>query len=246
MSVMFDATTAGLRLDAESFITLAEYATDPAGACDRTLRDLADVGAVVDGAPHPALRGALAAVTNSLASLQVLVTEPEGVALHQGWLARVSAMLTDLGDGTYDFESVGTEFVPTTIARLAGLGPRPRLAAGSVSVDEEVLDGLVSNFVTRRAATGEALADLLTPWPAVSAAARMGGWRTACVDIAFPVRDRTVARRLAWVDTDAGMLRVEADDHGPVLVPTTPTELWRALVSILPADLDTDSMACPL
>lgn len=93
MSVMFDATTAGLRLDAEAFITLAEYAVDPDAACERTLRDLEEVGAVVDGSPHPALRGALAAVTNSLASLQVLVTDPDGVVLHQGWLARVSATL---------------------------------------------------------------------------------------------------------------------------------------------------------
>ena len=245
MSVMFDATTAGLRLDAEAFITLAEYAGDPAGACDRTLRDLAEVGAVVDGGPHPALRGALAAVTSSLASLQVLVSDPDGVVLHQGWLARVSAMLTDVGDGTYDFASVGTEFVPTTVARLTGLGPRPRLAAGAVVVEEVVLDGLVDNAASLRAAAAEALADLLPAWPAVSSAVRSGGWRTSCVDIAFPVRDRTVARRLAWVDTDSGVLRVEVDEHGPVLVPTSPTDLWRALISILPADLGTDSTVCP-
>jgi hypothetical protein len=242
---MFDATTAGLRLDAEAFITLAEYAVDAAAACEHTLRDLEEVGAVVDGSPHPALRGALAAVTNSLASLQVLVTDPDGVVLHQGWLARVSAMLTDLGDGTYDFASLGTEFVPTTVARFTGLEPRPRLEPGAVVVDEDMLHGLVSNSSSERAAAGEVLADRLAPWPAASNAARAGGWRTSCVDIAFPVRDRTVTRRLAWVDTDAGVLRVEADERGAVLVPTSPTGLWRALVSLLPADLDTDSLVCP-
>lgn len=69
------------------------------------------------------------------------------------------------------------------------------------------------------------------------------GGRLSVVDIAFQARQRTVVRRLAWVDVDAGLLRVEADEHGPTLVPTTSTALWRAIVSILPTDAETDTEA---
>jgi hypothetical protein len=241
VSVTFDAATARLRLDADAFITLVEYATDPEGACDDVVERLSGAGAVADGAPHPVLRNALAAVTSSRGSLQVLVTGPDGVRLHQAWVAFVSAMLTDLADGTYDFAAVSTEFVPTTIAQLTGLQGRPRLDAASAVVDESLLDDLASNSASARADGGEALADLLAPWPRVSAAVRAGHWRLSVVDIAFQARERTVVRRLAWVDTDAGLLRVEADEHGPALVPTTSTALWRAIVSILPADAETET-----
>jgi len=173
----------------------------------------------------------------------VLVTGPDGVRLHQAWVAFVSAMLTDLADGTYDFAAVSTEFVPTTIGRLTGLQARPRLDPASAVVDESLLDDLASNSEAARAAGSEALADLLAPWPPAAAAVRAGLWQLSVVDIAFPARDRTIVRRLAWVDVDAGLLRVEADEHGPTLVPTTSTAVWRAIVSILPTDAETGPAA---
>lgn len=241
MSVTFDAATTRLQLDADAFITLVEYATDPEGACEEVVERLSEAGAVADGAPHPVLRNALAAVTTSLGSLQVLVTGPDGVRLHQAWVAFVSAMLTDLADGTYDFAAVSTEFVPTTIARLTGLQWRPRLEAATAVVDESLLDDLASNSTVARSAGSEALADLLAPWPHACAAVRGGRWTLSVVDIAFQARERTVVRRLAWLDVHAGLLRVEADEHGPTLVPTTSTDLWRAIVSILPADAEAQS-----
>jgi hypothetical protein len=246
MSVTFDATTSTLRLDADAFITLVEYATDPDGACEDVVERLSDAGAVIDGSPHPVLRNALAAVTTSLGSLQVLVTGPDGVRLHQAWVAFVSALLTDLADGTYDFAAVSTEFVPTCIARLTGLQARPRLDPASAVVDERLLDDLASNSPEARAAGSEALADLLAPWPQACAAVRAGRWQLSVVDIAFQARDRTVVRRLAWVDVDAGLLRVEADEHGPTLVPVTSTAVWRAIVSILPTDAETGSDTGPV
>lgn len=238
MSVVFDAANGTLRLDAEAFITLAELSSYAVDSCDTTLGRLVDAGAVTAGVPHPLLRPGLAAVAGSLASLQVLVAGPEDVRLHHGWLAGAAALLTDLGDGTYDFASVSGEFVPEAIARVTLVGPRPRLGSGSVIVDEAVLDDLASSSAAARAAGVEALAGLLAPWPAAAAAVHAGGWRLALVDIAFVEAGRTVARRLAWLDTDAGMLRIEANDHGLVLVPVAGTELWRAVVAVLPDDLD--------
>ena len=241
MSVLFDPDSEVLRLDADAFITLAEYATDPAGACEEVVERLATAGAVADGRPHPVLRDALAAVTSPLASLQVLVSGPDGVRLHQGWLAGQCAMLTDLGDGTYDFVAVGTEFAPTSIARLTVLRARPRLDHGAAVIDEYLLDDLASNSEHTRAAAAEALADLLAPWPTASGAMRAGGWGLSVVDVTHPASGRTVASRLAWVDTDAGTLRVETDGRDLLLAPTTTTEIWRSVVSILPTDHESEA-----
>ena len=150
MSVEFDAANGTLRLDAEAFITLAELSSDAVDSCDTTLGRLVDVGAVTAGVPHPLLRPGLAAVAGSVATLQVLVAGPEDVRLHHGWLAGDAALLTDLGDGTYDFASVSAEFVPEAIARVTLVGPRPRLGSGSAVVDEAVLDDLASSSSTAR------------------------------------------------------------------------------------------------
>ncbi|MGO4597015.1 hypothetical protein [Terrabacter sp. 2RAF25] len=243
MSVEFDPTSGTLRLDAEAFITLAELSSDTVDPCDTTLGRLVDAGAVLDGVPHPLLRQAVAAVAGSVASLQVLVAGPVDVRLHHGYLSDDVALLTDLGDGTYDFAAVGAEFVPESIARITRIGPRPRLSAGSAAVDEAVLDDLASSSSAARASGVDALAELLTPWPGATEAVRAGAWHLALVDVTFVDGGRTVARRLAWFDTDAGLLRVQADEHGPVLVPVATTELWRAVVAVLPDYLDPGTVA---
>ncbi|MEW1951859.1 hypothetical protein [Terrabacter sp. NPDC080008] len=239
MSVVFDATTGHLQLDPEAFVGLVDYAGDPGSVGDEVLARLRSAGAVVGGAPHPRLQGALAAVANSLGSLQVLRSDTVEVSLHQSWVAFVSAMLTDLGDGTYAFAAVGTDFLPAEVARFTGLSPRPLLADAEAVVDESLLDALSAGAAPTRAAGSATLADALAPWPAAAAAVRAGRWSLAVVDVAFPAPTGTVVRRLAWVDTEAGLLRVEVDDRGPVLVPTTSTALWEAVVALLPTDAET-------
>jgi hypothetical protein len=234
MSVSFDPDHEALRLDADAFVSLAEYASDPAGACEELVDDFVRAGVVADGRPHPILREALAAVTSARCSLQVLVSAPGGVWLHHGWLAARCAMLTDLGDGTYDFAAVGTEFAPTSIARLTVLRARPRLDAATAPIDEALLDDLASSSAGGRAAAADRLARLLTPWPEARAAVRSGGWHLAVVDVTHPAGGRTVASRLAWVGTDAGTLRVEVDGDELVLVPASTTDIWRSVVAILP------------
>lgn len=242
MSVAFDPTTGHLRLDPEAFVGLVDYATDPGCVGDEVVSRLREAGAVLDGAPHPVLQGALAAVTSSHGSLQVLRSDSTHVSLHQTWVAFVSAMLSDLGDGTYDFSAVSTDFLPSEVARFTGLAPRPRLEVAEAQVDEALLDALSAASGHTRVAGSVVLADALAPWPAAAAAARAGRWCLAVVDVAFHTGEGTVVRRLAWVDTEAGMLRVEADDRGPVLVPTTSTALWEAVVALLPTDAETGAL----
>jgi hypothetical protein len=131
-----------LRLDAESFIALAEHLSNPRPGGDPAACALANAGVLVDGQPHASLRAGLAAVANPLASLQVLVTGQGGVQLHQGWLSILSAVLADVGDGTFDFIGLGTEFVPTAVARMTRLRFRPSVEDAVSRVDESVLDDL--------------------------------------------------------------------------------------------------------
>lgn len=243
MSVVFDATTGHLQLDPEAFIGLVDYATEPEGVCDELVARLHRAGVVSGGRPHPLLRNALAAVTSSFGSLQVLlVSTPGSVTLHQCWVAFVSAVLSDVGDGTYEFAAVSTDFLPTEIARRTGLAPRPRLEQAEAVVDESLLDALSAGSARTRVDGGVALAEALAAWPAAATAVRAGRWSLAVADVAFPTPSGTVVRRLAWIDTEAGLLRVEADDRGPVLVPTTSTALWGAVVALLPTDAETGSL----
>jgi hypothetical protein len=45
-------------------------------------------------------------------------------------------------------------------------------------------------------------------------------------------------RRLAVLDTQAGLLTLGGEADAMLIVPTTPTEVWPRLASILPGDAD--------
>ncbi len=250
MNPVFDAASGRVRLDATTFEALCRESDSPsptgtAPASDvATIADLQSSGALVDGDVHEALRPALAAVQRPIAMLHLVVTGAAGHQLHQGWLSVVSALLADLGDGLYDFAAVGTEFVPTLVARMTRLGLRPHLPRESATVTEAVLDGLAAHEAAPRAAAAQALVSTTaSAWPEWSAAASAGDWRFWVVDVTWPkpaggTASESSGRRLAVLDTSAGLLRVDVDDSGPRLVAVTPTEVWRLLSGILPGDDD--------
>jgi hypothetical protein len=139
------------------------------------------------------------------------------------------------GDGTYDFVTVGTEFVPTTVARLTRLGLRPRLAEASMPVDAAILDALWSLDDTVRLEAIRSIAAGGGPdWPALAAQIDSGEWRFWVADVTWP----SGQRRLAVLDTQAGLLTLGGEADAMLIVPTTPTEVWRRLASILPGDAD--------
>lgn len=221
MNPVFAADSGRVRLDPTTFEALCRVADPPSRSA-----------------------AALAAVQQPIASLQLLITGSAGYQLHQGWLSVVSAVLADVGDGSYDFAAIGTEFVPTLVARMTRLGLRPHLEPATVAVTEAVLDGLVSHETGPRAEAAQALvAATASTWPAWAAAAQAGDWRFWVADVTWPAPAGEAAsdeagRRLAVLDTGAGLVRVDGDESGPRLVAVTPTEVWRLLSGILPADDD--------
>lgn len=243
--VVFDPASGRLRLDADTFIALGDLdgTAAPKGAAYDALRR---AGAIVDDQPHVSLRPGLAAVTRPIARLELVSADADTVLLHQGWLSLMSAVLADRGDGSYDFASVATEFLPTVIARLTGFGPRPRLPEAVLTVDERTLEALFEqDAATRTAAVGRLAAAAPAGWEAWTAELEQGAWRLWSADVTWPApgtRNQVAGRRVAVLDTEAGLLTVEGDESGGLsLVPLTPTDVWLMLSSILPADSELTS-----
>ncbi|GAA2485609.1 hypothetical protein [Terrabacter carboxydivorans] len=254
MTVQFDAGVGRVRLDPATFEALVELGSGTrTGTADHRgpLEDLTAAGAVVDGRPHEVLTPGLAAVTRPLARLEAVVASRQSLLVHQGWMSVLSAVLADVGDGTYDFAGVATEFVPTTIVRLVRLRPRQRLASGSVTVTPDLLDGLIDSDDGRRSRVADDLATALSPhWGEVAELVRSGAWCFWSADVLWAPPGRTVrsdadlsSRRVSALDTTAGMLTLEggADASGRdhlELTPTTPSDVWFMVSSILPSDAD--------
>jgi hypothetical protein len=251
VTVQFDATVGRVRLDPTTFEALVDLGSAANGDSDGMLADLTAAGVLVDGRAHEVLAPGLAAVTRPLAQLETVVASRQDLLVHQGWMSVLSAVLADVGDGTYDFAGVATEFVPTTIARLVRLRPRPRLAPGSASVTSDLLDGLVDPDDGRRVRAAHDLASALAPhWDEAAELVRAGAWCFWSADVSWapPGRavrsdDDLVSRRVSVLDTTAGMLALEGSTGAPghdrlSLTPTTPTDVWYLLSSILPSDAD--------
>ncbi|MDN5796649.1 MAG: hypothetical protein L0H79_12950 [Intrasporangium sp.] len=245
MTVTFDEASHRLRVDAGSFSALAALAagTTPGPTTDE-LVGLTRAGAVMDGRPHAVLEPALAAVAAPLAHLGLVVSGGRGARLHQMWLSVVSAVLADVGDGNYDLVCIGSEFVPTTVARLTRLGLRPRLPGGGppdgwppdrrLPVETGLLDALCSTQDEGRFDAIRSLAARVPEsWPTLASQLDAGEWRFWVADVTWPHG----SRRLVVLDTQAGLL-TPVGDHATMLVPTTPTDVWRRLTSILPSDDD--------
>jgi len=248
VTIQFDPTVGRVRLDPRAF----EALVDLEASADRSAAaDLSAAGVLVDGRPHRVLAPGLAAVTRPLARLEAVVSSRQGLLVHQGWMSVLSAVLADVGDGTYDFVGVATEFVPTTIARLVRLRPRPRLGTGTVPVTADLLDALIDPDDDRRARAADDLASVMAPsWDEPAELVRAGAWCFWTAEVSWappgrPVRSDAdlVSRRFCMLDTAAGILGLESSASTSTgdrltLVPTTPTDIWFLLSSILPSDAD--------
>lgn len=233
----FDATTARLRADVPSVLALVDlHLGDSTGLDADQHESLAGAGILVDGRLHRGLRAGLEAVADPYARLEVVTSTQTSIRLHHGWVDRTSALLVDQGDDGAELVEVDIAFLPATIAHLTMLQPRPRLGGGGGHVDLDTLDALMSPADPRTPASEAALAGAAASWPEVAACLRNGTWRLSAVDVADSRGGSTATDQVIWVDTPAGVLRVDDEPAGPVLTGTTTGSIWQALVRALPAD----------
>lgn len=233
----FDASTGRLRADVASVLALVDHHLGEETALDADERgSLASAGVIVDGRLHLGLRAGLDAVANPYARLEIGVGTPTSARLHHGWVDRTSALVVDHGDDGADLIEVDVAFLPATIAHLALLQPRPRLEGHGGHVDLEALDALISPPGPSRPKSAAALTGAAAPWPAVADCLRAGAWRLVSVDVADSRTGSTATEQVIWIDTPAGVLRVDDEPAGPTLTGTTTGSIWQAVVRALPAD----------
>ena len=173
-------------------------------------------------------RAAWEAVRAPTSRLQLDVSNPRTVAVHRAWLTPVAvALLLAVRDDLHDLLTVPPDALPGLLARTVHLGPRKDPSRGRRAVPPGAADDLVHADAHRRAAVFEA----------AGATERHFAWRLQTV---WPEDDSSgglTGRGMAVLDGPDGMFSVEEDDtggHGEVLVPTTATQVWRALTSLLP------------
>jgi hypothetical protein len=238
--VRFDPETATLRLDRETFATLVAHATQPTGDAAH-LAELYEAGALRDGRYHPALEAGLDAVLNPVCRVEVRVADAHGREDHcDGWIAgHAAAFLLPTQRELCAFVVVHPSFVPEQLARIVGLGPRPRAStARPLELATELLDELTASDPRRRAG---ALQRLLNSGPEdvqTLARALTSGFRSRWEVVVrwLPAPGSSGQRAMHVIDTETTLWAVEPGGTGLVVSPTTPTAVWRLLVTLLPRD----------
>lgn len=207
MTIEFAAQTGILRLTATDFDRLI------AGTADDDLRD---AGAMTGDTVHPAVAAGMTAVTEAVCGVSLRLRAGDTTRTGDGWVAgHGAALLLDAADGKREFVTMRVELLPAAIARLVGLGPRPRGGDDVLHLTHDEYRGLI---------TGGA-----SPHP------EPGTWRYWAVSMNW--RDATGTPCVATIEVLDGedCLRLfSPSDHGMDATPTTATEVWRRLTLLLP------------
>lgn len=244
----FDAESGALRLSRAAFAALVSHAGgQPIGSPEgraELLETLEDAGVLVDGVPAPPLAPAVAAAADPVCACAVrretLAAQPDELAV-EGWVGGEAAVLLVPAEGQLvDVVATHPSALPETLARLVGLGPRPRQA---VPVRLEVAEGRLDGLLRAGAAParadveqllGEQVADDVVATVGSLAATARSRWQVAVrwQPAAGSVGERTVE----VIDTANGLWLLGVEAGTLTLVPVTPTEVWRLLVRLLPRD----------
>lgn len=206
---------------------------------------MAATGAVPGGAVPPNLVAPLGAVRDPEFLLHVDTVTDRGRRLRgRGWAAQGAGMITlNAPGGDLDIRPAEPGFLPVALARLVGLGPRPRLDFAPLEVSRADLDDVFGIHPRKRAAlvraaAGERLAEPATK-AAASALAR-GPWTLATLRAEWPGPDGTAARRTVRIwDFTAGIALVDPVPGHPDTVVIRPSEASTAylrLAQLLPTD----------
>ena len=238
--VRFDAETATLRMDRETFAALVAHAAQPTGDAAH-LAELYEAGALRDGRYHPALEQGLDAVLNPVCRVDVRVADAHGRDDHcDGWVAGHAAGFLLPAQGEFwEFVVLHPSFVPEQLARIVGLGPRPRAStARPLELATELLDELTASDPGRRADAPQRVPGTSSEEAWAIARALATGFRARWEVVVrwLPAPGSSGQRAMHVIDTETTLWAVEPGGTGLVVSPTTPTAVWRLLVTLLPRD----------
>jgi hypothetical protein len=179
--------------------------------------DLVERDSVPDGLDGIAgLAEAIAATRDPAVQLQLDVASADRVARHHAWASPEAAVvLLQVDSDQHQLMPMPPAFVAGALARLTKLGPRkaPVEVPHPRDVDGDLLEDLFHLDDMRRMSAFQAMA-VRFAWVLATSRAE--------TDV-----------RVAVVEDAAGRWMVEEAEKGWQVVPTTATEIWRSLTSLL-------------
>lgn len=236
----FDLDRGLLRLARPTLAVLRAHRLGAEGAepaVEEHLGALREAGVLVDGGVHPEVAAALAPMERPVCLLVVR----EGARRVEGWMSPAAVtFVVPVGEERVDVSVLSPSLLPWTLAKLVGLGPRPRPDGVILRLAREDLDRVLRAAVEDPASVRDVIGD--DP-PAVAAramqdlaAALQGRWR---VELRW-VGERG-ERAVEAIDTERGLWLIEpATGDDVTLRAIAPTLAWRLLVRLLPTALETD------
>lgn len=236
--ISFDAETGLCRLPRvilDALVDLARGVELPA-----SLREpLTDSGVLEDGGIHPALAEPLAAAAEPDCRLVLFLAEHDSSPCRGTGAATAGAGLIALDtlDDRVDVLPVPPGFFAPSLARVFGLGPRPRLAFRPVLAPHKLVEDVLSERPRKRAKATAYIADS-SPDPATQQFARLlaeGPWTWKSVRVEWPASDGTVASRALHVwDSLEGMAIFENRGDTVAIDPLEASTLFLLFTKILP------------
>lgn len=177
----------------------------------------------------PDMAEGLEAVRAPLIHVDVLIAGAARVARHHVWLTEgVALFLLTVREPTRQVLVTPPGHVPSGLARMLRLGPRPTPAREPMTVDGADLEKV---FDVEDADATDVRESLLESWEST------GAWS---VVVAYGEEER----RTLFLDGPQGLRLVLPDPEPPTpdeawqAVPISATTAWRQLCSLLPADAD--------
>jgi hypothetical protein len=179
---------------------------------------------LADALALPGVPEALEAVRSPLAVLNVAVAGRGHIQSHQAWITPDAvALLLDVREGERQLMALPPALLASGLARLLRLGPRRVAARAAHEVDgEELADLFAETEILRRSAFDTLAVDL--------------AWN---LGLSWSGGDRW----MSGVDGSRGLWLVAGDEAAPRLEPSTATNVWRRLTTLL-VGIDEPQPAC--
>lgn len=200
---------------------------------------LTDAGLLVDGRMHAALELPLSAAANPECVLAFFQAAHDGhEARASGSVVGGAGVLTlETSDQRVELLPLAPGFVPSSLARLFRLGPRPRLAFQPVLAPHDLVEDLLSDRPRTRARATRYVAKSSAEAHTQRLAALLetGPWTWNSVRAEWPASDGTVAARALHVwDSDDGMAIFENRGDKVAIDPMDPATLFLLFTRLLP------------
>ncbi len=200
---------------------------------------LAESQLVLDGRVNPVLEPPLSAAAQPECTLVLFQGADERhEARGTGFVAGgAGVLLLDTTDRRVDVLPVAPGFLPSALARLFGLGPRPRLAFQPLLAPHNLVEDLLSDRPRTRTKAIRYVAGSSADPQTQRFASRLesGPWSWNSLRADWPASDGTVASRAlhVWVSDD-GMAIFENRGDKVAIDPMDSTTLFLLLTKILP------------